>query len=367
MEKGNRINEALVLQGQVYIFGAQSRAKTLKGYLQYLFPGVDISAFLVDDMTGNEMEIDQIPVRVLDSVTGPETPCTVFIATKGIYHEGIQGRLEKKGLNHIIPVTVEVDNRLRNEYVRKYYAQAHMEFIKLTDLPVRRFSAAIYMAESVYDKPLQTKYIRPDYEKAIQVGAALTSRRLSPKILTDCDGENISAKNRQYCELTALYWVWKNAAEDIVGLSHYRRHFVLPDQWQDIMVSNDIDVILPVPTYVQPNIGENYKERHDPADWDFLMEYLKEKRSDDYGTAGQVFSGGLYLPCNMFIMHREILDHLCRWMFPILDAVVANGGEKEDAYQNRYPGFISERLITLYFCRNKSRYRIAYADRNFLQ
>lgn len=363
---GDGMNGKMALHDKVYIFGAQSRAKTLKGYLQYLLPCVDILAFLVDDMTGNEMEIDKIPVCALDSVRRLDVSSTIFIATKGIYHDGIKDRLEKKGMNHIIPVTVEVDNLLRNEYVRKYYEQMHMDFIKLTDLSNRQLRAVIYMAESVYDKPLQTKYILPDYERAIQVGAALTSESLSPEMLTDCDGENISEKNLQYCELTALYWIWKNATEDIVGLSHYRRHFILPDRWQDIMVSNDIDVILPVPTYVYPNIGENYKKRHDPVDWEYLMEYLKEKLPDDYRIARQVFSGRLYLPCNMFIMHREILDHLCRWMFPILDAVVANSGEKEDTYQNRYPGFISERLITLYFCRNKSKYRIAYADKNFI-
>lgn len=367
MEKiSNWINGVLDLHDKVYIFGAQSRAKTLKGYLQYLLPGVDVLAFLVDDMDGNGMEIDQIPVRELDSIGELNASCTVLIATKGIYHDGIRNRLEKKGVAHIIPVTAEIDNFLRNEYVRKYCVQEHIDFIKLTDLPSRRYSAAIYMVRSVYDKPLQTKYILPDYEKAIQAGAILTNERLSSEMLTDCEGENISVKNRQYCELTVLYWIWKNATEDIVGLSHYRRHFVLPDQWQDIMVLNNIDVILPVPTYVCPNIAKNYKERHDPLDWEYLMEYLKEKRLDDYEIACRVFSGGLYLPCNMFIMHREVLDHLCKWMFPILDAVVANGGEKRDIYQNRYPGFISERLITLYFCQNKSKYHIAYADKNFI-
>lgn len=352
---------------RVYIFGAQSRAKTLKEYLQFLYPNINILSFLVDTMEENEPTIDAVPVRTLDSVKELDGSCDIFIATKGIFHTDIGERLAEKGARRIIPVTVEVDNFFRNEYVKKYYAQENRPFIKMTDLSVQKENASIYMVKSIFDKPLQTKYICPEYERAIQAGAALTDKRLSADTLTDSGGDNISLKNRQYCELTVLYWIWKNSREDIVGLSHYRRHFILPDKWQEIMVSNGIDAILPVPTCVYPSIEENYKERHDPSDWDFLMEYLKENSPKDYEQSRKVFSGNLYLPCNMFIMRREILDNLCRWMFPILDAVAANGGEKQDTYLNRYPGFISERLITLYFYQNRHKYRIAYADKNFIK
>lgn len=351
---------------QVYIFGAQSRAKTLKGYLQFVYPQINIVSFLVDDMEGNEAEIDSIPVQLFNSVKDINCSFDILIATKGIYHDKIKKQLEEKNMKRIIPVTVEVDNFFRNAYVKKYYEQEHRSFSKITDLQVKQLTAVIYMAKSIYDKPLQTNYICPDYEKAIQVGAALTSQRLAHGILTDCEGENISAKNRQYCELTALYWIWKHAKEDVIGLSHYRRHFILPDNWQRIMASNEIDVILPVPTFVYPSIEKNYQERHDPDDWEYLMRYLKENSPDDYNVGRKVFSGSLYSPCNMFIMRREVLHNLCQWLFPIVDAVAAYGKEKTDTYLNRYPGFISERLITLYFYKNSQNYHIVYADKNFI-
>lgn len=227
-------------------------------------------------------------------------------------------------------------------------------------------TARIYVASSVLDKPLRDFYELTGDEKMLQVGAALTQSRLFPGVLTDCEGENISRKNRQYCELTGLYWIWKHAKEDYVGLVHYRRHFRLPEDWVMRMENNRVSVLLPVPLYVAPDIAGNYRERHIASDWDYLMEYFKSELPDEYEDAKKLFAGNLYSPCNMLIARREVLDRLCVWLFPILDAVVAHGGEKEDAYMNRYPGFLSERLITYYFEMHRDEYRVAYADKNFL-
>lgn len=228
-------------------------------------------------------------------------------------------------------------------------------------------TARIYVASSAFDKPLQDSYHFIREEAILQVGAALTKERVSPEAVMDCDGENISEKNKQFCELTGLYWIWKNAREDYVGLVHYRRHFLLPDNWLERMEANKVDVILPVPLYVAPSIAENYKERHTASDWEYLMAYFEKNLPEEFEAAEQFFSGNLYSPCNMFIASKEVLDWLCEWMFPILFAVAAHGGERDDAYQNRYPGFVSERLITYYFESRRDRFRVVYANKNFLR
>lgn len=361
----------------IYIVGAQSRAKTLTGYFRLLYPDTLIEAYLVDDLSQNDRYIGNVPVLSIEADCHWNMEDPVLIATKGIYHQEIVGRLKQIGFHRIIPVTYEVDNQLRNQYVRRTFEIQGRSFVRLDELPealneekladFQMEQYKIYMAKSVYDKPLNNFYNNPAYECAIQVGAALTQLRLEDGILLDCDGDNISRKNRQYCELTALYWIWKNAGEAVVGLSHYRRHFVLPENWQTIMYSCNVDVVLPVPTCVLSSIDKNYRERHTESDWDFLLEYMQKNYKEDYETARTVFSGTLYSPCNMFIAKKKIVDDLCQWMFPIVDAVAMHGGEHEDSYLNRYPGFISERLITLYFYMNREKYNIVYADKNFIQ
>ncbi|MDE6435176.1 MAG: DUF4422 domain-containing protein, partial [Lachnospiraceae bacterium] len=67
-----------------------------------------------------------------------------------------------------------------------------------------------------------------DIYMPIQVGKALHPE-LDLGFQGDDTGDNISEKNGSYCELTAMYWAWKNLPKDvdIVGLCHYRRYFNL--------------------------------------------------------------------------------------------------------------------------------------------
>lgn len=353
---------------KIYIFGAHSRAQTLAVYLQALYPEMKIEAFLYNNEEKNPKKIGGIPVLFLDE----GKLCTefpIYIGTRGIYHEDLTERLRNVGFEKIYPVTVELDLRIRNEYLKKYFADSGEEFAKIENLENagKDPSAVVYVARSAYDRPLKAPYEPAFYEKEIQAGAVLTAERLEEGILTDAGGDNISDRNRQFCELTALYWIWKNAREDIVGLAHYRRHFILPEDWKERMLCNQVDVILPVPLYVAPDLEENYKARHEASDWEYMMECVKEQDMRMYRQAVEFFKGNLYSPCNMLIARREVLDELCVWLFPILFKAAEHGGQKEDGYQNRYPGFLSERLITFFFHMNKGRFKVVYADKNFLQ
>lgn len=362
------------MRHNIYIFGAHSRAQTLAVYLQYLYPNISVEAYLYDNEEANPSHVLEIPVWYLDKENvSLHTKNPVFLGTRGIYHLQITEKLRDLGFTKIYPVTARMDLKLRNNYLKKYFVEIGRTFRKIDQLlsseECRRSklpTATIYVAKSIFDKPLQRPYTLASYETEIQVGAALTKERLSVHILTDHKGEHISDRNKQFCELTALYWIWKHATEDIVGLVHYRRHFLLPDDWIARIDAHNIDVILPVPLYVTPNLEQNFKKRHHAAEWDYMMKCLKESDENTYQEATDFFQGNLYSPCNMLIIRKHVLDEFCSWLFPILFRVAEHGGQKEDAYQNRYPGFLSERLLTFFMEKHREKYNIVYADKNFL-
>ena len=127
----------------------------------------------------------------------------------------------------------------------------------------------------------------------------------------DNTGDNISNENPYFCELTGLYWIWKNVSEDIVGVCHYRRFFTKN-------------------RYIFCNRFERlYPEYINDVNW-----FEQEKIGYCY---------------NMMISKKEIFDQYCEWLFSILFEV-----EKQidisnyDSYNKRVYGFLSERLINVW-------------------
>ena len=47
-----------------------------------------------------------------------------------------------------------------------------------------------------------------------------------PGFIRDNTGDNIADKNASYCELTAMYWMWKNVDEPYKGLDESTRRKV---------------------------------------------------------------------------------------------------------------------------------------------
>lgn len=89
----------------------------------------------------------------------------------------------------------------------------------------------------------------------IHVGAA-NAKIILPGLQRDDEGENISAKNPQYCELTGQYWAWKHSRADYIGLCHYRRYLNFTDKtFNHYTPDNRKQVLVPV---LNPYTEEKY-------------------------------------------------------------------------------------------------------------
>ncbi len=360
----------------IYIFGAHSRARTLKEYLIHINPETRIHAFLYDNDEENPTCIDDIPVfDISDDISSLNrqlnTEYPVYLGIRGINHATVTKHLIELGFKKIIPVTVDLDMDLRNRYLKLVFEEKGIPYRKLSDYAWdidkdnHLGNIGIYVASSAFDAVLEKKHTYLPFEKVIQVGCALTDKRIDASVF-DNENENISGRNIQFCELTALYWIWRNAKESIVGLEHYRRFFLIPDNFETVINQNKIDVILPVPLYVAPNLQENYLSRHANKPWNDMLKVLSSLYPDDTLSSQEYFKQGLYSPCNMIIARKDVFDKFCNWLFPMLFEIVRLNGTLEDRYQNRYPGFLSERLMSYYFDKHKDEYNIVYVDKTFL-
>lgn len=377
MQDINEFTEKLRQSSQLVIFGAGIMAFNVAKCLLEKPYELLVTCCLVSDLKANPPSVLGIPVidfAIAERKLSKEAVILVGAAA-GRNLPSMQKSLLKNGYTNLICFTYEGDlfSWLREGCYRescllqgKPY-QTLEEALEKIQLPLKapEKSIQIYTAKCHLDKPLQEDPTRFSWETSIQVGAALTEERICA--VCDNTGEHISQKNRQYCEVTALYWIWKNDTSDYVGLGHYRRHFELTKQQLRKLAASDIDVVLTVPILDIPDVETVYRRDHVGKDWEVMQKAVKTLSPDYMEALECLEKSSFYHAYNMFIMRREILEDYCRWLFPILFYCEAYCEEKPDPYQNRYIGFLAEHLMAVYFLHKEEHYKIVHARKHFAE
>lgn len=204
------------------------------------------------------------------------------------------------------------------------------------------------------------KYSKPDLPEymMLQVGAALHD---DLGYTADNTGDNISEKNPNFCELTGIYWLWKNVKCDIIGICHYRRYFVIDESFlnkdQAESFLKDYDAILPYSLLTEcSSIYDHYKLRHHIKDMDIVREIISEKYPEYLNSFDFCMSRNLMSIGNMIVTRKDIFDKYCSWLFDILfEAERRIDISGYDKYQARIFGFMSERLLRVFFLHHKYR------------
>lgn len=278
------------------------------------------------------------------------------------YYSGTQSRLQNKygtvtGMlfgkkSHDIPFAKR-SNEIIEEKSRNYI-QAH--------------EIQVFQAKCHVDRALDNPKENPSYVYPIQVGAALTDQVISQ--LRDNEGDNISDKNRNYCELTASYHAWKNSSAPYKGLCHYRRIFDINDEQMDALLASQTewDVILPYPSIHYPNISIQHKRYINDADWEAMLMALKETAPDYYDAYTELIRSGekYFYNFNMLIARAEVFDDYCSFMFEVLERAGELTVPKSSERADRFAGYMGENLTTLYFHKNRGKLKILYAGKLWL-
>ncbi len=202
-----------------------------------------------------------------------------------------------------------------------------------------------------------------DVYMPIQVGKALHPE-LDLGIQRDDTGENISSKNASYCELTALYWAWKNLKDvDIIGLAHYRRYFDLdtsPENLNKILKRHDV-IALKRKSIPEPPIA-NLTGFLCQEDVTIAIDTLLELHPDyRKATTDYLFNNHLISQCNMFIMKWEDFCHYCDFLFSFLEQCEKRMKPHSYTRLKRNLGYIAESFQGLYILHNNL--KVKYVDR----
>lgn len=225
----------------------------------------------------------------------------------------------------------------------------------------------------------------------------------------DDSGDNISAKNNIYCEMTAVYWAWKNLDADYIGLCHYRRLFTFErlsllrrlksafvywkkrvvdnvvspgscfnylkrdylyikdeNEWKqraDVFVkklvrlldAGDYSYVIPYAYKLSSCSVENFFSTLGREHIALLKEIVHEKFPEKDDVLQESLNGHLLYAANMFVMEKNIFCEYAKFMFTILGEherkIVEKGWCKDPLSEKCYArmsGYLAELLTSTF-------------------
>ncbi|MBR5316794.1 MAG: DUF4422 domain-containing protein [Lachnospiraceae bacterium] len=362
----NRQIEKIVNTQEIAIYGAGLMGKNLLTILKSSVFDKSVEAFIVREKYGNSDYIEDIPVIAICNAMSYKDKL-ILVALHEKHLKGAIKELKDNGFTNLIPVSFDSDLwcDIREEWIKGNSIMPFgCELLQETCEEKSKGDLHIYVVHSVYDKALTENIEDKFYEISIQVGAKLTDKVMFS--VHDNTGDNISEKNKKYCELTALYWAWKNDKSEYIGLSHYRRKFVLSEGEISTILSGNADIVVTVPVTNLETVKGQYSKDHSGSDWNILGQAIGVLSSEYKDAYDAVSNSTFYFAYNMFIAKREVFNNYCEWLFKILEYCENKIGSKDDVYQNRYVGFLAERLLTIYIAKH-TELKVKMAHKHFIE
>lgn len=227
---------------------------------------------------------------------------------------------------------------------------------------IKNFITVGVAAHKPYPMPEDPCYL------PIHVGRALhpeLADQMGPRFEGDDTGDSISALNATFCELTALWWLWRNCNSEYKGLVHYRRHLVSPDLARRrsaepldrvvtgkelLAVLADGDAVLPRRRhYYVETMRSHWDHTQPPEQLAEAVRVVAELAPSYSAEFEHVLSRRGAHMFNMMVMRAEVFDAYCAWLFPLLMELASRlNPATYPPFQARYPGRISELLLDVW-------------------
>lgn len=258
---------------------------------------------------------------------------------------------------------------LQKEYENSWGKYSEVDRLKATDETDQKFkdNCTIYSIRSHFDHIDPTNKI-PSYLTPLQAGAALTD-----KVLCECRDnigeDNISDRNADFSECSAIYWAWKNGEQNkkYVGVCHYRRFMAASTADFVEQFDKGVDVVNVIPTLMYPTIYDFFNQGFlYTKDFELIDEAI-DKLFPEYKDANEELkSSHWYLANNIFVMKKEWFDKMCEFVFGTIlyvdDYYRAHGLIRGD----RYAGYIFEYLYSVFVKKHALEMKIVYTNMSFL-
>lgn len=203
--------------------------------------------------------------------------------------------------------------------------------------------------------------ILPRFYQVIKVSNCLSDEEAIAKgFLVDSKGDNISSKNPFYCELTALYWAWKNLKDlDYIGITHYRRYFVSYSLKREsikdsILTCDEIEnilrkykIILPFRIKKVP-LEESETHVNEVSPFPIIRQILNEHYRQYLTSFDRIIKGNSMCFQNLMVTSKTYFDQYSEWLFFLLEQFDNECKKRGIERIPRWDGFISEYLLNVW-------------------
>lgn len=371
-----QLMDKLRTHSRLYLYSAGNRAKAITqmihmGFLQ----NISIAGYIVTRREGNreslanEVLLDGKPVHLVEEFAGEKdaSDAALLVVAMEHYHQEIAESLAATCFTDVFYLTDAMERMLVDDCTEWYFNKYDMPYRYAGHVAENRYEGKLedqdiklFRVQSEVDVPLKDTLPEYEYVVPLQAGAALAEEQVCE--FRDDAGDNISAQNRYYNELSCLYWIWKNTDHKYSGICHYRRlfesdHALMP------LVEGTADVVLPSPAIVYPDLRGYYLGWGLAHYYETMLEVVRESCSDYYETACWCAEHNLFIPNNICIADREILDDYCSFLFGVLFEVEARIEKTDTERQKRC--WLSEHVSTIYFMkriREDTDFRYSFSD-----